>query len=64
MTSQYIKGIGVTKGGDVDVLTEVTIPKPQLAPEDILVQIKGVALNPVDYKVRGGLYNHGTEQNP
>ena len=61
MQSQSIKGIGVTKGGDVDVLTEVTIPKPQLAPEDILVQIKGVALNPVDYKVRSGLFNNATE---
>lgn len=38
--------------GDPNVLELVNVPVPDLkTPYDILVQIKGSALNPVDYKV-------------
>ena len=36
-----------------DYLLDITLPDPQPGPQDLLVRVEAVALNPVDRKVRG-----------
>ena len=36
-----------------DYLRDITLPDPQPGPQDLLVRVEAVALNPVDSKVRG-----------
>jgi hypothetical protein len=40
------------QGGDVDVLEEMELPRPELRPKDILVRVEACAMNPVDTKFR------------
>jgi NADPH:quinone reductase len=48
-----MKAWAINKAGGPEVLEHVEIAKPTLTlPRDILVKVKAVALNPVDYKVR------------
>eukprot|EP01122_Echinamoeba_exundans_P007668 TRINITY_DN2406_c0_g2_i2.p1 TRINITY_DN2406_c0_g2~~TRINITY_DN2406_c0_g2_i2.p1 ORF type:complete len:131 (-),score=28.30 TRINITY_DN2406_c0_g2_i2:22-414(-) len=48
-----MKAWAIHKAGGPEVLEHVEIPKPTLSlPRDILVKVKAVALNPVDFKVR------------
>ncbi|KJE91376.1 TKL protein kinase, variant 1 [Capsaspora owczarzaki ATCC 30864] len=51
-----MKALGLaTEYGGPELLTQVTVPRPTLRSEnDIIVQIKAAAMNPVDYKVREG----------
>ncbi|MEU6347603.1 zinc-binding alcohol dehydrogenase family protein [Streptomyces sp. NPDC046977] len=47
----YRKSLPIT---DPESLIDLEIAVPQPGPHDLLVQVKAVALNPVDYKVRQG----------
>ena len=50
-----MKAIGNTKKGDASTLIEFEIEAPtkdSLGPRDLLIKIKGLSVNPVDYKVR------------
>ena len=40
---------------DPDSLVDVDVPRPTLKPNDILVAVEAVSVNPVDVKVRAGL---------
>ncbi|MBD3883994.1 zinc-binding alcohol dehydrogenase family protein [Phormidium tenue FACHB-886] len=40
---------------DPNCFTEVTIDNPQLQPRDLLVRVKAISVNPVDYKVRSSI---------
>jgi len=52
-TPETMKAITFKAPGDPSVLELVDVPVPALlTPHDILVKIKGSALNPVDYKLR------------
>jgi len=46
----------VDKPGDASVFYEATVPKPQIGARDVLVSIRAVSVNPIDYKLRGGAY--------
>ncbi|MET8558268.1 zinc-binding alcohol dehydrogenase family protein [Streptomyces sp. NPDC004959] len=37
---------------DKDSLVDVTLPVPRPGPRDLLVRVEGIAVNPVDYKIR------------
>jgi len=55
-----MKALGQTEYGGVEVLKEVEAPRPKLddnRPHDILVRIKGAAVNPVDAKKRHNFGN-------
>ncbi len=52
MNSETIKAIGVTKAGGAEILEVLDIPRPKLEPHDILVQVKAISVNPIDYKAR------------
>ena len=39
-------------GSGPDCLRDLTLPEPELRPDDLLVQVEAVAINPVDTKVR------------
>jgi NADPH:quinone reductase len=55
LRNMSIQAIHVNKSGHPSGLELTEIPIPTISsPHDILVKIKGVALNPVDTKVRGG----------
>lgn len=47
-----MKAIGYTQAGDAGVLHELLLEKPVLGPHDLLVSVKAVSVNPVDYKIR------------
>lgn len=52
-----MKAIGYVAAGNIDAegrLVEFDTPKPDLRPRDLLVQVKGISLNPVDVKLRAG----------
>lgn len=39
---------------DPAALIDIELPRPSVAGHDILVEVKAVSVNPVDYKIRGG----------
>ncbi|ADE55800.1 zinc-binding alcohol dehydrogenase family protein [Coraliomargarita akajimensis] len=50
-----MKAIGYTHTGPIDAvdsLIEFEAPTPELRPHDLLVEVRGVSVNPVDVKVR------------
>lgn len=52
-----MKAIGYTQPGAItapDALIEFDAASPQLKPHDLLVEVKGISVNPVDVKVRAG----------
>ncbi len=49
-----MQAIQINQYGDIDVLENVEIPMPQPAVNQVLVQLKAAAVNPVDYKIRSG----------
>jgi len=53
-----MKAVGLKKYGETDVLENLEVPKPP-APQgrDILIRVKASSVNPVDTKVRAGVYD-------
>lgn len=52
-----MKAIGYKKAGAIDgdgALVSFETDKPELKPHDLLVEVKGISVNPVDTKVRAG----------
>lgn len=50
-----MKAIGYTQAGPIDAenaLIAIDAPKPEIGPRDLLVEVKGISVNPVDWKVR------------
>ena len=50
-----MKAIGYTKSlpiTDDNALIDIELPQPQASGHDLLVEVKAIAVNPVDYKVR------------
>jgi zinc-binding alcohol dehydrogenase family protein len=47
-----VKAIGYRTKGSADVLVELEVPEPVPGARDLLVAVKAVSVNPVDYKVR------------
>ena len=47
-----MKAIGYKTAGDVEVLTDIEIPRPAPGPRDLLVKVQAVSVNPVDTKRR------------
>ena len=53
-----MKAIGYKKTGlitETDSLIELEVETPQLNPNDLLVEIRGISVNPVDVKVRASI---------
>jgi zinc-binding alcohol dehydrogenase family protein len=47
-----VKAIGYRTNGSADVLVELNVPEPVAGARDLIVAVKAVSVNPVDYKVR------------
>lgn len=50
-----MKAIGYQKAGPIteaNSLVDIDVPVPELRPHDVLVQVKGISINPVDSKIR------------
>ncbi len=45
---------GINKYGDNSVVQFLNVPKPILANDEVLIQIKAASINPVDFKIRDG----------
>ncbi|MEM9057460.1 MAG: zinc-binding alcohol dehydrogenase family protein, partial [Pseudomonadota bacterium] len=57
-----MKAIGHTKTTPLDAddaLVELDVETPTPGPNDLLVEVRGVSVNPVDVKVRAGLAPEG-----
>ncbi|CAF4122355.1 unnamed protein product [Adineta steineri] len=53
-----MKAVGLKKYGDINVFEDIDVPKPS-APQkqQLLVRVKATSVNPIDVKVRGGVYD-------
>jgi NADPH:quinone reductase and related Zn-dependent oxidoreductases len=51
-----MKAIAIKKFGGPDVLEELDLPAPQPGPNEVLLRIKAAGVNPVDVKIRDGLF--------
>lgn len=51
-----MKAVIINEYGDTDKLAYVEVPKPEPDEGEVLVRIKAAGVNPVDYKIRSGLY--------
>lgn len=50
-----MKAVGCEKAlskGELNLLSDIELPKPKAAEHDLLVEVKAIAVNPIDYKVR------------
>ena len=61
MTTNRVKAIGVTELGPVTNLKNVTVARPTLQPHDVLVRVKAVSINQMDFKVRKAPFFQGNE---
>ncbi len=53
-----MKAIGYNHAGPItaaDALIEFEANKPDVGPRDLLVEVRGISVNPVDVKVRSGM---------
>ena len=58
-----MKAIGYSTAGPIDAddaLVAFDAPEPTVGPRDLLVEVRGVSMNPVDVKVRAGMRPEGT----
>ena len=49
-----MKAWAIKKYGDGSRLEQMELPKPDLKPDEVLIQMKAASLNPVDFKIRQG----------
>ncbi len=49
-----MQAIQISKYGDNSLLEQVELPMPEPLPQQVLVELKASAINPVDYKIRSG----------
>lgn len=49
-----MKAVGCYKPGAAEALVDLELPAPAPGPRDLLVRVRAVSVNPVDYKVRSG----------
>ncbi|WP_078673231.1 NADP-dependent oxidoreductase [Chitinophaga eiseniae] len=49
-----MKTIILKGAGEVDQLVHTTLPEPEIATGEVLVQVKAISINPVDVKTRSG----------
>lgn len=47
-----MKAVGYNTTGDISVLQNIMLPKPEPGPRDLLVKVEAVSINPVDTKIR------------
>ncbi len=53
-----MKAVGYREKGPidrVDALVDINLPKPTAADHDLLVEIKAIGVNPIDYKIRSSM---------
>lgn len=50
-----MQAVAYQTAGTAAVLQDITLPEPVAAGRDILVRVKAVSVNPVDYKIRAGV---------
>lgn len=60
MQKSSYKAIGCTRFGTPDVFETLTLPFPTLNPSDLLVEVKAMSVNPLDFKIRQGRRNPTT----
>src|SRR6478609_5587101 len=49
-----MKAIVYQRFGNTDVLQTIEEPKPSIQPTQVLVKVKAVSINPMDWKIRKG----------
>lgn len=54
-----MKAIGYNEAGSAENLAVVEVERPVIRPRDLLVEVKGISVNPVDVKLRGAVRPEG-----
>ena len=57
---KMMKAIRIHSFGDASVLQYEDVPIPQLLPDEVLIKVHAVGVNPVDWKIRKGGYRGGS----
>ena len=50
-----MQAIVIKQFGEVNVFEAIDIPQPKLNPKQVLIRVMATSVNPVDYKIRGGI---------
>eukprot|EP01104_Vermistella_antarctica_P009977 TRINITY_DN2629_c0_g1_i2.p2 TRINITY_DN2629_c0_g1~~TRINITY_DN2629_c0_g1_i2.p2 ORF type:complete len:374 (+),score=69.63 TRINITY_DN2629_c0_g1_i2:1642-2763(+) len=53
-SDKQIRAIQYEEYGDVDTLSIARVPMPQVGNNDVLVRVRAVSINPIDWKIRKG----------
>ncbi len=56
MKEERMKAIRVHEFGDPEVMRLEEVPEPQLGPEQVLIKVRAIGVNPVDTYIRAGGY--------
>ncbi len=51
-----MKAMAITQFGDIHVFKEITLEKPTLIPGHVLIKVLATSVNPLDYKLRQGIF--------
>lgn len=51
---ESMRAWAIDRFGDNSVVRMITFPRPKIAADEILVQIKAASINPLDFKIRNG----------
>lgn len=54
-----MKAIPITGLGGLDVLSSSDVPLPTAGPDDVLIKVHAVSINPVETKIRAGKWAGG-----
>ncbi|MEA5359102.1 NADP-dependent oxidoreductase [Amycolatopsis sp., V23-08] len=54
-----MKAVQTTAAGDPDVLVLSEVDRPAPVPTEVLVRVRAAGVNPVDWKIRGGVFPSG-----
>ncbi|MDT7801060.1 MAG: hypothetical protein QOI78_4493 [Actinomycetota bacterium] len=54
-----MKAVQTTAAGDPDVLVMSEVDRPVPVPTEVLVRVRAAGVNPVDWKIRGGVFPSG-----
>ncbi len=53
-----MKAMVINEFGAGSVFQAVELPKPEVTPGHVLIKVAATSVNPLDYKIRSGMYSH------
>ena len=54
MGTEHMRAIGYRRHGGIECLEHIDLSEPKLGPGRLLIEVQGIGLNPLDYRIRRG----------